>query len=208
MSGREDAVGTGTAAQVPRSPGTVGWSKMPIALAMLAICQCLCTAVFAMDILADIRAGVRDVYHILPELVATLGLVIGFVFEVHWVRSLLRRQETMKRSLSAAAGVLGDLMAGYFRQWALTSAEADVATFTIKGFSIGEIATLRGCAEGTIKSHLNAIYRKAGVQGRGQLVSVLVEDLLNAPLLAEEGKPAATLPSARPERPAPLSGSV
>jgi DNA-binding NarL/FixJ family response regulator len=36
-----------------------------------------------------------------------------------------------------------------------------------------------------VKTHLNAIYRKAGVQGRGQLVSVLIEDLLNAPLVPE-----------------------
>ena len=36
-----------------------------------------------------------------------------------------------------------------------------------------------------IKTHLNAIYRKSGVAGRSQLVSVLVEDLFQAPLLPE-----------------------
>ena len=86
-----------------------------------------------------------------------------------------------------AAGALAELMEDYFRQWALTPSEADVAAFTIKGYSIAEIATLRGSAEGTVKTHLNAIYRKAGVQGRGQLVSLLIEDLLNGPLVPGAG---------------------
>jgi DNA-binding CsgD family transcriptional regulator len=49
--------------------------------------------------------------------------------------------------------------------------------------SISEIAVLRGSREGTIKAHLNAIYRKAGVSGRSQLVSLLVEDLMQEPLI-------------------------
>ena len=57
----------------------------------------------------------------------------------------------------------------------------------MKGCSIADIAQMRGSAEGTVKTHLNAIYRKAGVQGRGQLVSVLIEDLMNAPLVEKKG---------------------
>jgi DNA-binding CsgD family transcriptional regulator len=98
----------------------------------------------------------------------------------------LRRQETMARGLGVAAGALSDLMEGYFRDWGLTSAEQDVAAFTIKGYSIAEIAELRGSAEATVKTHLNAIYRKAGVPGRGQLVSLLIEDLMRAPLMPSE----------------------
>lgn len=203
MSERDDARLAMDLAEQTRGLRQMTRLRVPFALTALAICQGFCTIVFAVDILADIRAGVRAFVHILPEFAATLGLVIGVIFEVHWGVSLIRRQESMKRSLSAAAGGLSDLMTSYFRQWALTSAEADVATFTIKGFSIGEVAMLRGCAEGTIKSHLNAIYRKAGVQGRGQLVSILVEDLLNAPLLAEDN-PASAVPVSHPPRSAPL----
>ena len=75
------------------------------------------------------------------------------------------------------------MIEGYYRDWGLTASEQDVAGFTIKGYSIAEIAILRGSAPGTVKTHLNAIYRKAGVAGREQLVSLLVEDLLRAPLL-------------------------
>ena len=48
------------------------------------------------------------------------------------------------------------------------------------------VANLRGSAKGRVKAHLNAICRKAGVSGRAQLVSLLVEDLFNAPLPGPE----------------------
>ncbi len=63
----------------------------------------------------------------------------------------------------------------------LTPAEADVALFAIKGLSTQEIATLRGVSEGTIKAQTNAIYRKADVSGRPQLLSQFLEDLTHLP---------------------------
>jgi DNA-binding CsgD family transcriptional regulator len=150
--------------------------------------QILCSAFFVVDIIEDFAAGGVVLTHMLPELGATLGLFVGLAFEVRALMNLMRRQAVMEKSLGVAAGALGALMEDYFRQWGLTPSEADVAAFTIKGYSIAEIATLRGSAEGTVKTHLNAIYRKAGVQGRGQLVSVLIEDLLNAPLVPDAGR--------------------
>jgi DNA-binding CsgD family transcriptional regulator len=155
-------------------------------IALIAF-QMLCSAFFVVDIIEDFQEGGVVLTHMLPELGATLGLFVGLAFEVRALMNLMRRQAVMEKSLGVAAGALGALMEDYFRQWGLTPSEADVAAFTIKGYSIAEIATLRGSAEGTVKTHLNAIYRKAGVQGRGQLVSVLIEDLLNAPLVPEVG---------------------
>lgn len=34
-----------------------------------------------------------------------------------------------------------------------------------------------------MKTHLNAIYRKAGAQGRVQLVNLLIEELLEGPVV-------------------------
>jgi DNA-binding CsgD family transcriptional regulator len=62
--------------------------------------------------------------------------------------------------------------------------EYTVTLSLIKGCEIPEIARLRGCAEGTVKAHLNAIYRKADVSGRAALVSLLIEDLMGQPLIA------------------------
>jgi DNA-binding CsgD family transcriptional regulator len=77
---------------------------------------------------------------------------------------------------------MAEVIEDRFAAWGLTPSEADVAGFTIKGFSIAEVAELRGSSEATVKTHLNAVYRKAGVSGRTQLVSVFVEDLLAGPV--------------------------
>jgi len=62
--------------------------------------------------------------------------------------------------------------------WALTPSERNVALFVIKGLSIAEIAGLRHTEEGTIKMQCNAIYSKAGVSGRQQLLSLFIEELM------------------------------
>jgi DNA-binding CsgD family transcriptional regulator len=152
-------------------------------LAALILFQAMCALYFVLDVARDGRDGESPVFHIGPELAATLGLVVAIGVQIKVLLDLLRRQERMAKGLGVAAGALADLMEDYFRDWGLTTAEQDVANFTIKGYSIAEIAELRGSAEGTIKTHLNAIYRKANVPGRAQLVSVLVEDLLRAPLV-------------------------
>ena len=48
---------------------------------------------------------------------------------------------------------------------------------------IAEIAALRETSEGTVKSQNSAIYRKAGVKTRTQLVGALIEELL----ISEDG---------------------
>ena len=62
----------------------------------------------------------------------------------------------------------------------LTPAERDVAWFTLKGFTNAEIARFRDTSEGTVKAQSYQIYRKAGVAGRPQLLSMFIEDLLDA----------------------------
>ena len=155
-------------------------------LVLLIAVQGLCTVVFIRDVWRDFLprgwSAFADPAN-LSEIAASTGLILGILFEVAVLWRLLHQQARMQQSLGVAAGALAGLMQSYFHSWGLTPTEQDVATFTIKGYSIAEIAQLRGSAEGTIKTHLNAIYRKSGVAGRSQLVSVLVEDLLQAPLL-------------------------
>lgn len=74
-----------------------------------------------------------------------------------------------------------------FDAWGLSPAEHDVATFLVKGMSIAEIARLRGNKDGTIKAHLNAIYRKSDTTNRGELLSVLIDGLMGErPMLERE----------------------
>ncbi|MEH7829214.1 helix-turn-helix transcriptional regulator [Gemmobacter denitrificans] len=157
-----------------------------IGLVALILFQIMCVAFFIGDVIEDVRiegwSSIGDA-HIMPELGATAGLVLGVAFEIRYLLRLLRRQSQLERQMSVAAGALHEVMETYFRDWKLTPSEQDIAAFTIKGYSIAEIAGFRGSAEATIKTHLNAIYRKAGVTGRGQLTSLLIEDLLRAPLV-------------------------
>jgi DNA-binding CsgD family transcriptional regulator len=165
-----------------------------VLLPALIVFQAICTVFFVVDMVGDIEvlgwSSLTDL-HLLPEIGATIGLVSGIVVMTVYLLRLLRRQAHLERSLGIAQGALSDLMEQYFVTWGLTPSEADVATFTIKGYSIAEIAELRGSAEATVKTHLNAIYRKAGVAGRGQLVSLLIEDLMRAPLTGPEVRQAA-----------------
>ncbi|MCB2118369.1 helix-turn-helix transcriptional regulator [Albidovulum sp.] len=155
------------------------------ALAALIILQGFCAAFFLSDLVRDLmeyKDPRFEVLHFALEVIANLALLAGAVVEAFFLAGLLRRQARADRALSAASGALHDLMEGYFADWGLTASEADVATFTIKGFTIAEVAAMRGSAEATVKTHLNAIYRKAGVAGRAQLVSHLIEDLMRGAL--------------------------
>ncbi|MCB2110401.1 MAG: helix-turn-helix transcriptional regulator [Defluviimonas sp.] len=144
--------------------------------------QAFASIFFVIDVLRDIAAesGIpADRPHLVYEVAANLGLFGALVFESAYLVRLLRRHADAQRTIAAATGALQAVMETYFEDWGLTPAEADIATFTIKGCSIAEVAEMRGSAEGTVKTHLNAIYRKSGLSGRSQLVSLLIEDLLD-----------------------------
>jgi DNA-binding NarL/FixJ family response regulator len=86
----------------------------------------------------------------------------------------------MESQLREASGAFAELLDQRFTQWGLTKSERDVAWFTIKGLSIADIARLRQTSEGTVKAQSNAIYRKSGVSGRTQLLSIFIDDLMEA----------------------------
>ncbi len=64
-------------------------------------------------------------------------------------------------------------------QWALTTAEKEVALLLLKGLSLKEIAFIRGVAEKTIRAQATVIYEKSGLNGRSELAAFFLEDLLS-----------------------------
>ena len=94
------------------------------------------------------------------------------------LRRALRDRHRAEEQLRRASGAFADLLQERFQEWGLTPSEKDVALFAIKGMSTAEIASLRSTSEGTVKAQTNAIYRKAGVTGRPQLLSLFIEDLM------------------------------
>lgn len=121
----------------------------------------------------------------LMEISAALGLVIGSIVSAIALRRASKRRQRLETQLKAASGAFMEMLNEKLAEWGLTPAEQDVALFAIKGFSTREISEMRNTSEGTIKAQTNAIYRKAGVSGRPQLLSLFIDDLMGDALIAE-----------------------
>ncbi len=150
---------------------------------LILIVQIACAAFFLSDIVLTMF-GIRSrpiswQSRELLEIGAGLGLILGVGLGAAALQRTMKRQRLAEERLRRASGVFMDLLNERFDDWGLTAAERDVALFAIKGMSTQEIATLRSTSEGTVKAQTNAIYRKAGVTGRPQLLSLFIEDLMD-----------------------------
>jgi len=165
---------------------------------LLFLAQAACALFFVSDIvltLLGLRAApiswqTREMLEIGAGLGLLLGMVLGWLAFLRTERVGRVAEEKLRR----ASAAFHDLLQERFAGWGLTLAERDVALFAIKGLSTAEIAALRGTSEGTIKAQTAAIYRKAGVSGRPQLLSLFIDDLMHdAPDSADitRDKPAA-----------------
>jgi DNA-binding CsgD family transcriptional regulator len=156
--------------------------KRQLVVAAIFLVQLVCALVFVSDVLSSVVGfetnpmpwELRE----LMEIGAAVGLILGVVFGALTMWWLIQANKLAQARLSRASGAFGDLLLEKFIEWGLTPAERDVALFAIKGMSTAEIAALRTTSEGTVKAQTNAIYRKAGVSGRSQLLSVFIEDLM------------------------------
>ncbi len=116
------------------------------------------------------------------EYVQNMALLVSLLFTSWELFHLVRRNRFVESELRAASGAFHELLTSRFHDWSLTASEMDVALLAVKGFGITEIAGLRRTRDGTVKAQLNAIYRKAGVSGRPQLISLFIEELMGTSL--------------------------
>lgn len=112
------------------------------------------------------------------EYAIVIALIMSMAATGFRMRRVLTRNKFVEQQLMAASGAFCELLEMHFESWNLTASEREVALLAIKGFGISEIADLRKTKEGTIKAQLNAIYKKADVTGRPQLISLFVEELM------------------------------
>lgn len=153
--------------------------RRAIALAAIIMLQALCAAFFIGDAFLDLgsvdQAGLG---HLGLELLVTLALTLGVIVLMIELRFVLRRVEKMECGLRAARGEMTHIINVFFDEWGLTPSERDVAQMIIKGLDNEAIARLRGTASGTVRAQTARIYAKAGVDGRSQLISLFMEELL------------------------------
>jgi DNA-binding CsgD family transcriptional regulator len=153
-------------------------------IAAILVVQFFCAFFFILEILASVLslpfAPLNWQFVELIEIGAALGLLLGVIMGAVAFRQSMRRTAKAEEALRLASAAFMDVLEEHFTEWRLTPAERDVALFAIKGMSTGEIAALRNTSEGTVKAQTNAIYRKAGVTGRPQLLSLFIDDLLDA----------------------------
>jgi DNA-binding CsgD family transcriptional regulator len=158
----------------------------------LLVAQAFCALLFGSDILlsvfgiypAPLAWNTRE----LLEVGALIGLLLGLIFGALLTGRAFRDLKRAEARLERASCAFIELLNMRFDEWGLTTAERDVALFAIKGLTVPEIARLRETSEGTVKAQTAAIYRKAEVSGRPQLLSLFIEDLMGAERIETVGK--------------------
>jgi DNA-binding CsgD family transcriptional regulator len=152
-------------------------------LPVLAV-QAVAAAYFLFDAVDDFLGRAKngvDLAMVMDGVVA-VALIAGFVVGAHYVRQISAELRQKNISLEIARGALAEQMSKRFAEWGLTTGEAEVALFAMKGCNVAEIARLRGAAAGTVRSQLSQVYSKAGVTSQSMLVSSFIEDLLDVSL--------------------------
>lgn len=151
----------------------------------------LVAAASGADIFADLAGG-ASTGHLLRE-AALLLLALCILAWLLWEyrdkkRQLQALQSTLAEirampapespQVSNARHQLGEAIVEQFEQWQLTASEREVGLMLLKGYSLKEIALLRGTAEKTIRQQASSIYQKSGVSGRHAFSAWFIEDLL------------------------------
>ncbi|MCC6925131.1 hypothetical protein [Novosphingobium sp.] len=160
-------------------PGQVqsGRDRQVLLVAAIVVVQAVAAMFFVADALGD--AGEHGItLHVAIEALIAFALLAGVILGARHTRLLLAEARRREAALKVARGALAEHVSSRFGEWELTPAEAEVALFALKGCDAGEIARLRGAAQGTVRAQLSSIYAKAGVSSQAGLVSLFFEDLL------------------------------
>ncbi len=169
-------------------------------LRIIFLVQALCVAIFLfgtyVEFLDDASMALSWDSKMLLRSGVAIGLTVGTVLGWGELRRSMKQSRVTEQKLRAASNAFMEVMAEHFAQWGLTPAERDVALFSLKGMKVNEIAELRGTSQGTVKAQTNAIYRKAGVSGRPQLLSIFIDDLIQEELPAHMPQATAAAQSA------------
>lgn len=145
--------------------------------------QVIFTALFLFKIVADVFAlplwfvpwSVMEVI----EVTASIGMLLGVFSTFALVSQGQRRIQDVEMKVEAASGEFNNYLKSQFEEWGLSPTEKNITILVIKGFSNQEIADLRGTSESTVKSQMSSIFRKSNTSSRNQLVTWMLEDVID-----------------------------
>ena len=113
------------------------------------------------------------------QISASIGLLAGFLTTSHVLAKSFQNVTQLRRQVDVVSGNYQTHLDALFTDWDLSPSEQAVTLYVMKGFSNAEVAGFRGTSASTVKTQLNAVYRKSGCANRQQLISYLVEELLS-----------------------------
>lgn len=146
------------------------------------VCAIILTIDIALEIYATISVAAQEAEHgallLVSEILATVLLYFAFYQSLRQLMTLRAALRRMQERLAGVRNEFAGLVDHRFHEWGLSPAETEIALLTVKGLRIGEIAVMRGCCEGTVKSHLTSIFKKSGVSSRPELLAHFVDDFL------------------------------
>lgn len=161
-------------------------SRWP-SIRVVAFVQFVCALVFGIDIAGELHTDLLDnqrltgwqIAHLATETGAVGLLLLGFFLSQREVRGLSYAEARHRGRLSILRGHFDDILVKRFELWGLSKAESDIALLSLRGLKISEIARLRNTKEGTIKAQLSAIFHKAGIGTRTELLGLFMDEFLD-----------------------------
>lgn len=121
----------------------------------------------------------KEVLDLLSQALIGGLMSAGFAIARRAHRDLVRQRNALRQNLHALRQDFDSILQARFDAGHLTPAQRDVALLCVRGPRISEIARLRGSAEGTVKAHMAASFRAAGVRTRSGLIAVFMNDFLD-----------------------------
>ncbi|SEN65265.1 transcriptional regulator, LuxR family [Gemmobacter aquatilis] len=152
-----------------------------------ALIQLVCALVFGTDIAIELHNDLLDdrgltmwqIAHLVTETAAVGLLLLGFHLSQRELRGLGHAEALQRDRLDLLRGHFDDILVQKFAAWGLSKAESDIALLSLRGLKISEIAQLRKTKEGTIKAQLSAIFHKAGIGTRTELLGLFMDEFLD-----------------------------
>lgn len=157
-----------------------------IAITLLAI-----SFLTLFDLITDLKEGVTW-WHVSIEGIVAIVAGFGFIYllkdtfrlkhiiadERLLTGKLVEENSKYKEQSRSYIEGLSSTIDRQLSSWELSKSEKEVAFLLLKGFSLKEVAEVRGTTEKTARTQSAAIYAKAGLSNRAQLSAFFLEDLL------------------------------